>query len=169
MVKYFLPLVLFAFLSMYFFFEKARIRKLKQRLKEEDLTYLKKIEASLNFSLLLITGALSFVTCYAFFPDEYVFEQAPNRYELIHAIGALIIKISFVSLLISGLLIAREIDSSPQPLLFKNIYRSECLMLFLVVFLNCGVFVCTYNAGTLLLFSLSVFSFFRHSKMLRSY
>ncbi len=166
---YFPPLILFAFLSMYFVFEKIRINKLRQRLKEEDGAYLKKIETSFNFSLLLITGAFTFVTCRSLFPGHYLFEEASSHEGLIHAIGALIIKVSFVSLLISGLLISREVDSSPASVLFKNIYRSECLMLFLVLFLNCGVFVFMYSAGTLALFTLSVFSFLRHSKMLRSY
>jgi ABC-type transport system involved in multi-copper enzyme maturation permease subunit len=89
--------------------------------------------------------------------------------ELTMLLGALIIKVSFVSLLISFTLVSREMDSSSPGKLFRNVYRAEVLTLFLVAFLCCGVFVFFSSAGTLLLLSTSVFSFFWNRKALREF
>jgi hypothetical protein len=159
MTGYFDSFLIFTFLIFYLFFRKERIRKLKNNLPlGADMAIIEKyFKVNNRLSLLCIIGSLYVCS----FPGlhAYLFPFKIYNIELINAIGTLLIKISFIWLIICGLGVSDHLDFFFQPLTIQKMSKIEMAMIIAVVLLSIGAFFSVPSLGTLFISAFSITSF----------
>jgi|GEM_PF-6509767 len=159
MTAYLFAIMTIAFLLFHVYFTSERRRKIIQGVSAlEANEILIKFDKNYKASVLCIIGCIfTSFTCIFFndlndslFAIEFLNAQAWKN------IGSLLMKISFILIIVVGIHVSYTIDSSFERMYRKKIQRTERISFFIVFFLCTGVFIFNPNLLSFVVLCLSL-------------